>query len=139
MHRFRLVGSGSRGSWQSELAGENLGLVVAGNDESPDAALVATVEALTGTWPEVRSAIHAFVRALAPDARVPLEPNDDWCFRASDCGFDGELRFQAIAATEREAPTRASVTFYTGLPDGYATYRVVLEQGRPVSISAFAS
>lgn len=30
-------------------------------------------------------------------------------------------------------------TFYTGYPDGYATYAVTLEHGVPTEISAFAS
>jgi hypothetical protein len=41
--------------------------------------------------------------------------------------------------TAPDAPGRVEVTFYTGYPDGYATYRVVLEDGRPVRVTAFAS
>ena len=79
------------------------------------------------------------MRALAADTRIPLETDPHWCFNARDCGFDGQLFYQTIAVTDRDAPTRASVTFYTGLPDGYATYRVMLESGQPLSITAFPS
>jgi hypothetical protein len=139
MLEFKLVGSGARSEWHAEVPGENLGLVVAGSEDSPEPALVATMNDVVRRWPEVRSAIETFVRALAADARVPLETDADWCFRAGDCGFDGELSYQTIVVADRDAPTRASVTFYTGLPDGYATYRVLLESGQPLSITAFAS
>jgi hypothetical protein len=139
MLEFKRVGSGARGEWHSEIPGENLGLVVAGNEDSPEPALAATMNELVGRWPEVRSAIETFVRALDGDVRIPLETDATWCFRARDCGFDGQLFYQAIAVTDRDAPARVSVTFYTGLPDGYATYRVMLESGQPLSITAFPS
>jgi hypothetical protein len=139
MLEFKLVGSGARSEWHGEIPSENLGLVVAGNDDSPDPTLAATMDDVVRLWPEVRSAIETFVRALAADTRIPLETDSTWCFRARDCGFDGQLSYQTIAVTDCEAPTRASVTFYTGHPDGYATYRVMLESGQPLSITAFPS
>ena len=139
MLAFKLVKSAARSEWHAELPTENLGLVVAGNQDSPDPALVATMNDVVGRWPEVRSAIETFVRALAADARVALETDATWCFHARDCGFDGQLFYQTIAVTDCAAPTRASVTFYTGFPDGYATYRVILESGQPLSVTAFPS
>src|SRR5688572_25187625 len=111
MLEFKLVGSGARSEWHGEIPGEKLGLVVAGNEDSPEPACATTMNDLVRRWPEVRSAIETFVRALAADARVPLETDSTWCFHARDCGFDGQLFYETIAVTDCEAPTRASVTF----------------------------
>jgi hypothetical protein len=113
--------------------------VVAGTEHAPDPELEATLRDLVSRWQEVRAAIEAFAAALPASARIPLQPPLSGAFGAGDCGFDGELHFQSIAVRCRDAPSRATVTFYTGLPDGYATFEVALENGRPVAIEAFAS
>jgi hypothetical protein len=130
-----------QGVWRATLpdASAPIVVVVAGTTEAPHPALALAAQDLVERWADVQRAIATFVRALAPDARVPLVPSDGWCFAAGDCGFDHELRYQAIDVTDLEAPTRALVTFYTGLPDGYATYEVELDRGLPIAITAFAS
>jgi hypothetical protein len=135
---FELVLHGN-GSWRGRWAAKKVGAEVSVTDEAPDAALLQTLIDVIGRWTEIEQAIAAFVRALAPDHHVPLDPATVGGFAARRCGFDGDLVFESISVTTREAPRRAEVTFYTGYPDGYATYEVVLDGGTPTAISAFAS
>jgi hypothetical protein len=129
------------GEWRATLPDgtAKIVVVVAGTADAPHPALAAALQDLVERWADVQRAIETFVRALAPDARVRLVPSNDWCFAAGDCGFDQKLRYQAIDVTDLGAPTRALVTFYTGFPDGYATYEVELDRGVPIAITAFAS
>jgi hypothetical protein len=127
-------------SWFARWTEEKINVAVVGNDEGPHPANLAALEDLVNRWPEVKRAIEAYLRSLVPDGRVPLEGGStDWHFGASDCGFEGRLFYEVIAVIERLAPTQATVVFYTGYPDGYATYRVVLEAGRPIAISAYCA
>jgi hypothetical protein len=127
------------GVWSAGWVAEGVRIAVAGSHDAPHPALAATLRDLVERWAEVRRAIEAFAAAMPPDDRVPLQPPLDGAFRAHDCGFDGRLRYETIAVTAPDAPSRATVTFYTGEPDGYATFEVVLDAGHPLAISAFAS
>jgi hypothetical protein len=126
--------------WQGR-SDDGIDFVVTGTEHAPDPELETTLRDLVGRWREVRQAIEAFAAALPDDAFVPLQPPLSGGFAASDCGFAGELHYLAVVVTHRDASSRsrAAVTFYTGLPDGYASFEVELEEGRPVSIEAFAS
>lgn len=135
---FELVLRG-KGSWRGRWAAEKVGVDVGGTDEGPSAALLETLGEVIARWPELPRTIAAYVRALAPDHHVPLDPPTLGGFAARSCGFDGELVLQSISVTTPDAPRRVVVTFYTGYPDGYATYEVVLDGGTPVELSAFAS
>lgn len=134
---FELVFRGA--TWHGRWVAEKLGVVVGGTPARPDPALLATARDVIARWPEHRQAIATFVRGLAADHHVPLDPPTLGGFAARTCGFGGELAFEAIAVTEVAAPRRVLVTFYTGYPDGYATFEVVLEHGTPTAVSAFAS
>jgi len=124
-----------RGFWRDA----KVRLVVAGTQDAPHPELEATLRGITDAWPDVQRTISEFVAALATSDHVPLEPATLGGFAARNCGFDGALSFESIFVTDPEAPGRVEVTFYTGYPDGYASYRVVLEDGRPVRVTAFAS
>lgn len=113
--------------------------MVAGADASPNPTHEATLRALVDRWPEVKRAIARFAAELSPDHHVPLDPPTLGGFAAKDCGFDQELYFETIIVTDVDAPERARVTFYTGYPDGYATFETVLVAGKPTAITAFAS
>jgi hypothetical protein len=127
------------GTWRSRWREQELFIVVGGTDDAPLAALLATLRDVVVHWPEYQQRITTFARALAGDEHVPLEPREIGGFAARSCGFDQKLSFDSIAVTDGNAPHRVRVTFYTGYPDGYATYAVVLEHGAPTSISAFAA
>jgi hypothetical protein len=90
-------------------------------------------------WPTHQAAVATFVRGLAADAHVPLDPASRGGFAAGSCGFDEQLAFSSIAVPRLDAPTRVVITFSTGYPDGYATYAVTLDRGVPVAIHAFAA
>jgi hypothetical protein len=128
-----------KGRWHARWGEPRISVVVAGTDDAPHPALESAVRDLVARWPEVRRAIEEFAAALATSTSVQLKPPLSGGFAAANCGFDGELSYMAIEVTDPEAPSRASVTFYTGLPDGYASYEVVLESSRPIAIDAFAS
>ncbi len=125
--------------WRAYWRDAKVRLVVAGTADAPHPGLEATVRAVTDAWADVQRMISAFVASLDASHHVPLEPASRGGFAAGSCGFDGELTFESISATQADAPTRVELTFYTGYPDGYATFRVVLEHGEPVALTAFAS
>ncbi|MDQ3037906.1 MAG: hypothetical protein M3Y87_36260 [Myxococcota bacterium] len=129
-----------RGTWSAKWTERDLGVDVAGSEDAPHPAHVSTLAALVERWPDVERAIESFAVALLPDGRVPLEPASRGGFAAKDCGFDGPWRcYVAILVTAPDAPRHAEVLFYTGLPDGYVNFRVVLDDGRPIAIHAFTS
>jgi hypothetical protein len=127
------------GTWRSRWAEERLFIVVGGTEEAPAAPLVETLRDVVSRWAEVKDAIATFVRGLPSGHHVPLDPATRGGFSAGTCGFDQELAFDSIAVRSLESPRRVVVTFYTGYPDGYATYALVLERGVPTEVSAFAS
>jgi hypothetical protein len=135
---FELVFRGG-GVWRAYWAEEKVIVEVDGTEEAPTGSLMATLADLIARWTEVKRTIAAFVRGLTPDHHVPLDPPTIGGFAARSCGFDEDLVFASIGVTTRDAPHRAEVTFYTGYPDGYATYAIVLEGETPIEISAFAS
>ena len=128
-----------RGFWFGQCAEPRLRVVVAGDDEAPAAQLVASVEATLAHWPEVSVCIERYLRALAPDHLVQLDPPSRGAFGAADCGFHEGLAYQTLSATERDRPERLRVSFFTGLPDGYVTFEVTLEQREPRSLLAYCS
>lgn len=130
---------GRAGRWFTRWREEELFLYVAGPDEAPDAGLVAALQAVVDRWPEVRAQVTRFAAALAPDAHIPLEPASWGGFRAGDCGFQGKLWFGSISAPDPAQPARVEVTFSTGEPDGYASFRAELIDGVITGITAFAS
>jgi hypothetical protein len=134
--RFELRGPSC---WRSRWRAQKISLEIGGTEAAPDPALEATMRRVVESWPEHQQRIAEFLRALAPGDHVPLEPASLGGFAAKSCGFDGKLFYQSIAAPDRDAPDQVEVILYTGEPDGYATYRVVLIDGRPVRVTAFAS
>lgn len=130
----------SSGNWFAQWSDAKIRLVTIGSEDAPHPAHRRMLTDLVTRWPEVCDAIEKFVRALPPDARVRLqtEPGKDWAFAASDCGFDGRLFWGAVSVTDPD-PKRAIVSFHTGLPDGYASYEVVLVDGTPIEVSAYTS
>jgi len=135
---FELTPRGA-GTWRGSWKEEKLRVTVAGTSDGPAPALLATLGQLVSRWAEVKQAIAAYTRALAPDHHVPLDPPTLGGFAARSCGFAGAHAFESLTVLWPEAPERAVATFYTGEPDGYATFEVVLERGLPTAISAFAS
>jgi hypothetical protein len=133
---FELVYRGE-GIWRSRWTAEKLFIVVGGTEEAPSAPLVDTLRDVVTRWTEVKETIATFVRGLASEHHVPLDPASIGGFAARSCGFDQPLTFESISVDE--VPHRVSATFYTGYPDGYATYELILEHGVPTKISAFAS
>lgn len=128
-----------RGFWFGQCLEPRLRVVVAGDDEAPAAQIVASVEATLARWPEVSARIERYLRALAPDHIVELDPPSRGAFGAADCGFHEALAYQTLRATERDAPERVRVSFFTGLPDGYVTFEVELEHHEPRSLLAYCS
>ena len=126
-------------SWRGMWREEKVRLAVAGPKEAPNPALLATLRALVASWPDIKRSIAEFARALGPDDHVPLDPPTLGGFAAVSCGFDGELTFESITVLDPADPTRAMVSFYTGYPDGYATFEVTLVGGKPAAIGAFAA
>ncbi len=135
---FELVMRG-KDTWTAYWASEKVRVAVAGTAQAPHPALLATLLDVTARWREVKQAIATFARGLAADHHVPLDPPTVGGFAARSCGFGEVLTFESIVATSIDAPHRALATFYTGYPDGYATFEVVLEHRVPIAISAFAS
>lgn len=127
------------GTWRGYWREQKVFLAVAGAQDAPTATLLATLRDVISRWSDVQQTIVAFVRGLARDEHVPLEPRNRGGFAAGSCGFDQELVFSSIAVTDAASPHRVLITFYTGYPDGYATYEVVLDDGVRTAISAFAS
>lgn len=125
--------------WQGFWREARLTVTVAGTEAAPSPPHEATLRGLVDAWADVERAVSAFVASLAADTHVPLEPASRGGFAAGNCGFAGALIFQSIAVGDPDQPGRVELTFYTGYPDGYATYRVVLLDGRPVGVTAFAS
>jgi hypothetical protein len=128
-----------KGAWRGYWREEKIGVDVGGTPEAPAESLMATLVDVVGRWAEVKQTIATFVRALASEHHVPLDPASIGGFAARNCGFDQELAFQSISVTDGDVPDRVSVTFYTGYPDGYATYEIVLDGGTPTAVSAYAS
>jgi hypothetical protein len=128
-----------KGVWRAYWAEQKLVVEVSGTEEAPDRARIATLADVVARWSEVKQGIATFVRGLAPEHLVLLDPPGNGGFAARSCGFDGDLVFQGIGVTTDDAPRRVVAIFYTGHPDGYATYAVVLEGDTPTAISAFAS
>lgn len=135
---FELVAR-PNGTWRGHWAVEKVSIAVAGDDEAPAAALVDSLRAVVERWDDVKAAIAAFVRGLDGGDHVPLQPASRGGFAARSCGFEQPLAFEAIKALWPDVPGRVEASFYTGYPDGYATYAVVLDGGVPVALSAFAS
>lgn len=126
-------------TWRGYWATEKLRISVGGDEEGPAAPLMATLRDVIARWSELAQAIATFARGLAADHHVALDPPTRGGFAASSCGFDGELVFESLTVTDVDSPHRAVASFYTGCPDGYATFEVVLDRGSPTAISAFAS
>jgi len=135
---FELVYRG-QGVWRSRWVAEQVFVVTAGTEEAPAPALMATLRGVVFGWSEFKQRIAGFAAALAADTHVPLDPASNGGFAARSCGFDQPLFFESIAVPDIDAPGRVTATFYTGYPDGYATYKVVVEDGTPTTWSAFAS
>jgi hypothetical protein len=135
---FELVFRGN-GTWRGRWAAAKVGVEVGGTDEAPTAALLETLRDVIARWPELARTIATYVRALAPEHHVPLDPPSLGGFAARSCGFDDELVFQSTSVTIADAPRRVVATFYTGYPDGYATYEIVVDGGAVIELSAFAS
>jgi hypothetical protein len=133
------LGPRSKGLWRGRWTTEKLFIAVGGTEEAPAAPLVETLRDVVSRWTEVQEHITTFVRGLATGHHVPLDPSTLGGFAARSCGFDQPLTFQSISVESIELPHRVVVTFYTGYPDGYATYAVVLDRGVPIEVSAFAS
>jgi hypothetical protein len=133
------VTSRHKGTWRSRWRERQLMIAVAGGEDAPSASHMATLRDVVASWADYQQIVTTFVRGLASGEHVPLTPATLGGFAAKTCGFDEELAFLSIEVTDASAPQRVRVTFCTGLPDGYATYAVVLDAGVPVEISAFAS
>jgi hypothetical protein len=99
-------------------------------------ALLATLHETVAGWRDLAATVARFVRDLDGEALVPLEPASLGGFSARTCGFQGELVFGSISVTD---VAHLRVTFCTGFPDGYVTFAVVIEDGVPVRVVAFAS
>ncbi|MDX2093348.1 MAG: hypothetical protein SFX73_36225 [Kofleriaceae bacterium] len=123
---------GPRGDWVGTWNEGRIRVRVEGAVDAPNAGQVARLTALVDRWAEVSAEIAAFGRALD---RVVLQAPLQGGFASSSCGFDGELFYEAIMVREEDV----RVTFYTGYPDGYATFEARLHEGRVVEITAFAS
>lgn len=111
-------------------------LLVAGNEDAPHPAHLAAARALVARWDEVERAVREYLLELV-HVRLDARPNEG--FAAEDCGFEGELFYEALAVTDPEQPSRARLIFYTGHPDGYVTYELTLEEGLPASIRSYCS
>jgi hypothetical protein len=135
---FELVPRGE-GTWRAYWSSEKLIIAVGGTDDAPEAQLVDTLRDVVTRWTEVKENIATFVRGLESGHHVPLDPSSHGGFAARSCGFDQPLTFESISVESAELPHRVVATFYTGYPDGYATYAVILDDGVPTEISAFAS
>jgi hypothetical protein len=128
-----------KGLWQTRWREQDLFVSVGGTEEVPDPALIDTLRDVVNRWTEVKETIAAFARGLASGHHVPLTPATIGGFAARSCGFEQPLSFESISVESPEHPHRVRVTFYTGFPDGYATYAVILDHGVPTEVSAFAS
>jgi hypothetical protein len=127
-------------SWRATWEHVSVGVLVAGSDDAPHPVLLATARDVIDRWDDIEREIEAFLHLLVEDdGRVELDPPKGEYFAARDCGFEGRLFFQAISVLDEEAPRSALVTFYTGYPDGYATFELRLEDGIPGPVSAYAS
>lgn len=126
-------------TWRGFWGAQKLIIEVAGTQEAPTATLLVTLRDVVARWAEVQQTIAAFARALASNEHVPLDPPTLGGFAARSCGFDQELAFSSISVSDASLPKRVCVTFYTGYPDGYATYEIVLDDGTPTAVSSFAS
>lgn len=135
---FELVYRGNN-VWRGYWAAEKLSVAIVGDELAPVPAALATVGALIARWAGVTADIAAFARALDGQHHVALDPASRGGFAARTCGFDQPLAFESLSVKSADAPARAVATFYTGFPDGYASYAVTLDGGTPVAISAFAS
>lgn len=114
-------------------------LVAAGDAQGPSVPHETALWALADRFEELTRAVEAYLAALPLDTPVPLEGNESWKFAAESCGFrEGWFRYQTLWVCE-EQPSTASLTLYTGQPDGYANFEITLEEGRPIQVSAFCS
>lgn len=128
-----------KGTWRTRWTEEKLFIIVGGTEEAPDDSRLATLGDVVATWPKVQQTIATYVRGLAANHHVPLDPPTRGGFAADTCGFDSNPAFVSITVADPDSPNRVVVTFYTGYPDGYATYAVTLDHGTPTAVSAFAS
>jgi hypothetical protein len=135
---FELVFRGE-GAWRAHWSAEKVSITVGGTDEAPHPQLLDTLRDVVTRWTDVKQGIATFALSLESGHHVPLDPSSIGGFAARSCGFDQPLSFEWIYVTEPELPHRTVATFYTGFPDGYATYKVTLDNGVPIGISAFAS
>ena len=128
-----------RGTWRGYWTREKLFIEVDGPADAPAGELVATLARAIAGWAEVKEAVATYVRGLPADHHVPLDPPRLGGFAARSCGFGGDLFFESLAVPAPDAPDRVVATFYTGHPDGYATFEIVLEGGVPTALGAFAA
>lgn len=125
--------------WRGRWEAHGLWVGVAGDEAAPFPAHAAALHDLVDRFPEVLKALDAFLAALPPDHIVPLQAGNGG-FAVRNCGFqDGNTGYLYLSVMDLDHPTRAELGFSTGLPDGYVTFEVILESGRPVSLSAFPS
>lgn len=127
------------GTWRGRWAEEKLFIVVGGTDDGADAGLVRTLTDVVERWAEVRQTVATWAAGLPAGEHVALEPATLGGFAAGTCGFDEELSFDSVSVLDPALPDRVEITFYTGYPDGYATFRVVLVGGLPIVVTAYAS
>jgi hypothetical protein len=128
-----------RGMWRATWDEPKIQVLVAGTEDAPDPALAATLRDVVTRWPERKRAIAVFLTEREANESIRFDAPMKARLVAGDCGFDGALYFHTVAVTDRSAPVRAVVGFDTGVPDAYVSYRVVLESGEPIEISAFCS
>lgn len=128
-----------QGRWSARWDAEKIGVAVAGSDDAPHPRHLETLRDLVARWPAVRRELEAWLAALPADTPILQRASRKPWWSAGDSGFDDDLVYQGLGVMDLDAPTRATVTFYTGFPDGYATYELVLDAGRPVEVLAFAS
>lgn len=93
---------------------------------------------LVDRWDVTKDSVLAFVRALPAGSQIALEGGPGG-FGVRDCAFDGEVFFSCLFVTNIEAPRRATLTFYTGFPDGYVTFELVIEEGELTGLKAFCA
>jgi len=135
---FELV-SRAKGIWRAYWPAEEVSVEVIGTEEAPAPTLMDTLRDVITRWTAVKEDIATFVRGLDTGHHVPLDPPTIGGFAARSCGFDQPFTFQSVSVESTELPHRVVVTFYTGYPDGYASYAMILDHGVPTEVSAYAS
>lgn len=127
------------GNWGTRWAEERLHIVVGGSADAPDLPSIASLTEIVERWPEVCERVATHLASLDEDDHVPLEPGRLGGFAVRNCGFDQELWFESISVPDPALPDHVEITFSTGYPDNYATYRIVLIAGQPDVLTAYAS